>query len=91
MERRRGYSRWIRFGELSLRCLLAGVEACCRDVGLPRWSKGWKERGSFLGWNAGRMGLEGSYFLQGGHGRSKEFLSSFPRRRRKPWGLVHLG
>ena len=53
--------------------------------------KGGRREEVFLGWNAGRMGLEGSYFLQGGHGISKEFLSSFPKRRRKPWGLVHLG
>lgn len=29
--------------------------------------------------------------LQGGHGRIKAFISGFPGRRRKPWGLVHLG
>ena len=31
-ERSRGISSWIRFGEVSLRCLLEGVEACCREV-----------------------------------------------------------
>ena len=39
----RGFSKWVRFGELGLGCLLVWVEACCRDVGLSRWSKGWKE------------------------------------------------
>ena len=43
VERGRGYSRLVKFGKLGLGCLLAGVEACCRDVGLSRWSKGWKE------------------------------------------------
>ena len=45
MERGRGFSRWVRFEEFSLGCLLVGVEAACRDVGLSRWSKGWKEGG----------------------------------------------
>ena len=30
MERSRGFTSWIRFGSLSLCCLLEGVEACCR-------------------------------------------------------------
>ena len=36
VERGRGYSRWVRFRELSLRYLLAGLEACCRDFELLR-------------------------------------------------------
>ena len=31
-ERSRGISSWIRFGEVSLQCLLEGVEACCKEV-----------------------------------------------------------
>ena len=45
VERGRGFSSWVRFGELSLGCILAGVEACCRDVWLSRWNKGWEEGG----------------------------------------------
>ncbi|RVW94433.1 hypothetical protein CK203_035701 [Vitis vinifera] len=30
VERSRGFTSWIRFGSLSLCCLLEGVEACCR-------------------------------------------------------------
>ena len=40
VESERGFSRWVRFEELDLGCLLVGVEACCRDVGLSRWTKG---------------------------------------------------
>ena len=36
-ERSRGISSWIRFGEASLRCLLEGVEACCREVDDQSW------------------------------------------------------
>ena len=44
VEKVSGLSAWIRFGDLSLRwCLLEGVEACCRDESLERWSNGWKE------------------------------------------------
>ena len=31
LEKSRGFSSWIRFGEFSLRCLLEGVEACCKE------------------------------------------------------------
>ncbi|KAL6350177.1 hypothetical protein AAG906_004117 [Vitis piasezkii] len=44
VEKVSGLSAWIRFGDLSLRwCLLEGVEACCRDESLERWSNGWEE------------------------------------------------
>ena len=45
VEKGRGLSAWIRFGDHSLWCLLEGEEACCRDEGLERWSKGWEEGG----------------------------------------------
>ncbi|KAL6345622.1 hypothetical protein AAG906_017353 [Vitis piasezkii] len=32
VERSRGFTSWIRFGSLSLCCLLEGVEACCRGI-----------------------------------------------------------
>lgn len=41
-ERGRGLSAWIRFGDLSLCCLLERVETCT-DEGLVRWSKAWEE------------------------------------------------
>ena len=42
-ERSRGIFFWIRFGEASLRCLLEGVEACCREVDNQSWVIGWME------------------------------------------------
>ena len=42
---RRGISSWIRFGEVSLRCLLEGVEACCREIDNRSWVLGWEEGG----------------------------------------------
>ena len=41
--RSKGVSSWIRFGEASLRCLLDGVEACCREVNNRDWAIGWEE------------------------------------------------
>ena len=41
--RGKGLSTWIRFGDLGLRYLLEGVEHCCRDEDLVRWSKAWEE------------------------------------------------
>lgn len=43
MERGKGFSTWMRFGDISLLYLLERVEACYRDEGLLRWSKGWEE------------------------------------------------
>ena len=31
-DRSRGVSSWIRFGKVSLWCLLEEIEACCREV-----------------------------------------------------------
>lgn len=45
MEQSRGFSTWMRFGDISLLYLLERVEACYRDEGLLRWSKGWEEGG----------------------------------------------
>ena len=42
-ERSSGIASWIRFGEASLRCLLEGVEACCREVDDQRWVIEWME------------------------------------------------
>ncbi|RVW73626.1 hypothetical protein CK203_056981 [Vitis vinifera] len=42
-ERSRGFDSWIRFGEASLRCLLEGVETCCREVDDQRWAIEWLE------------------------------------------------
>lgn len=38
-EKQKDFLAWIRFGDLSLRCLLEGMETCCRDEVLVRWSK----------------------------------------------------
>ena len=45
VERSKGFSSLIRFGEFSLRNLLDGVEACCRDEAGKRCSKVWVENG----------------------------------------------
>ncbi|RVW20562.1 putative ribonuclease H protein [Vitis vinifera] len=39
----KGFSSWIRFGEASLRYLLDGVEACCREGINRAWAFGWEE------------------------------------------------
>ena len=44
-ERSKGISSWIRFGEVSLHCLLDVVEACCREIDIRSWVLGWEERG----------------------------------------------
>ena len=44
-ERSRGISSWIRFGEVSLHCLLDVVEACCREIDNRSWVLGWEEGG----------------------------------------------
>ena len=45
MERSRGFTLWIRFGSISLCCLLEIVEACCRDEFAQRFVKSWENRG----------------------------------------------
>ncbi|RVW18248.1 hypothetical protein CK203_109313 [Vitis vinifera] len=44
VKRGRGCSSWIRFGEVSLRNLLKGVEACCREESLV-CNKAWRKNG----------------------------------------------
>ena len=78
VERGRGYSRWVRFGECSLRCLLAGVEACCRDVEMPRWSKGWKENGRFLRLECRENGAGRFIFCKVVTAEKKSFSLVFP-------------
>ena len=43
MERSRGLSSWIWFGDLSLRNLLEGFEECCREEKEGRLVKVWEE------------------------------------------------
>ena len=45
VERSRGFTLWIRFGSLSLCCLLEGVEACCRGEFAKRFVKSWEDGG----------------------------------------------
>ncbi|RVW54132.1 hypothetical protein CK203_092209 [Vitis vinifera] len=59
-ERSRGFESWIRFGEASLRCLLEGVETCCREVDDQRWAIEWLEgKGQASGWNSLAVRLRG--------------------------------
>ena len=44
-ERCRGLTSWIRFGDASLSCLLAGVETYCRGSDDRSWSLVWEEEG----------------------------------------------
>ena len=44
-ERCRGVTSWIKFGDASLRCLLGGVEAYCRDNGDRKWALNWENGG----------------------------------------------
>ena len=39
----RGFTSWIRFGSLSLCCLLEGVEACCKGEFAQRFVKSWED------------------------------------------------
>ena len=43
MEWSRGFTSWIRFGSLSLCCLLEGVEACCKGEFTQRFVKSWED------------------------------------------------
>lgn len=43
VERSRGFSSWIRFGDLSLRRLLDGIEECCREEKEGRFVKVWED------------------------------------------------
>ncbi|RVW65101.1 hypothetical protein CK203_034942 [Vitis vinifera] len=45
VERSRGFTSWIRFGNLSLCCLLEGVEACYRGVIVQGFVKSWEDGG----------------------------------------------
>ena len=50
MERSKGLSSWIRFGESSLRKLLEGFEECCRKEKKGRLVKVWRKREESSGW-----------------------------------------
>ena len=45
MERSRGFTSWIKFGGLSLCCLMEGVEACCKGEFAKRFVKSWEDGG----------------------------------------------
>ncbi|RVW24176.1 hypothetical protein CK203_087044 [Vitis vinifera] len=45
VEKSRGFTSWIRFGNLNLCCLLEGVEACCRGELVQRFVKSWDDGG----------------------------------------------
>ena len=45
VEKSRGFTSWIRFGNFSLCCLLEGVEACCRGELVQRFVKSWEDGG----------------------------------------------
>ena len=44
-ERSKGITSWIRFGDVSLCRLLAGIETCCRGRDEKGWSHAWEEEG----------------------------------------------
>ncbi|RVX08997.1 hypothetical protein CK203_013817 [Vitis vinifera] len=90
VENGRGLLAWIRFGDLSLRCLLEGVEACCKDESLERWSNGWEEEEGDLSWNVERMGLGVSYFVLLWR-RREMFLASLFQREGYFWWMFCFG
>ena len=45
VERSRGFTLWIKFGSLSLCCLLEEVEACCKGEFAQRFVKSWENGG----------------------------------------------
>ena len=45
VERSKGFTSWVRFGNLSLCCLLEGVEACCRGDIVQGLVKRWEDGG----------------------------------------------
>ncbi|RVW74361.1 hypothetical protein CK203_056854 [Vitis vinifera] len=75
VDRSRGFSSWIRFGDLSLRNLLEGFEECCRKEKEGRWGDGsvveleldslrkWEERFWNLKKDMKVMKLGGTFFL----------------------------
>ncbi|KAL6330841.1 hypothetical protein AAG906_009269 [Vitis piasezkii] len=48
LEKSRGFSTWIRFGDSSLRCFLEGVEVCCREERLGKVAKEEEKKRSFV-------------------------------------------
>ena len=72
MERSRGLSSWIWFGDLSLRNLLEGFEECCREEKEGRLVKVWEEE---------RRKFRLDRRVNGWWGDSSYFLSSIWRRR----------
>ena len=86
LERCRGVSWWIRFGERSLCCLLEGVEACCRGEDEKLCNKGWVEDGrefrlELRSNGAGRLILCSVCSVE-----TKRFTLSFPEGRSLPGG-----
>ena len=59
VERSRGFTSWVRFGSLSLCCLLEGVEACRRGDIVQGLVKRWEDGG--LSWKVEQMRQVGSY------------------------------
>ena len=45
LERSRGFSSWIQFGDGSLRRLLEGIEECCKEEKEGRFVKVWEDEG----------------------------------------------
>ena len=44
-DRGRGFTSWVRLGDLSLQYLLFGVEACELENKNDGWFRGWEEKG----------------------------------------------
>lgn len=90
VERGRGFFNWIKFGEVSLRCLLGGVEACCREEDSSVCNKVWKEN-----WRAYKLQRcvngAGSFILCSVYDvEAKRFNLIFPEGRGLPGGWSTL-
>ena len=90
LEKSRGFSTWIRFGDSSLRCLLEGVEVCCREERLGKVVKNWEnERKRFRLKKCANEA--GRYILCYGRNlEAKRFCLAFSEGRRILGGWVLL-
>ena len=91
VERSRGFSSWIRFGESSLCNMLDGVEACCRNEASKWCSNVWVENGREfrLEHRSNRAGRFIHCMVK--TVEAKRFSLCFPKERGLPGGVTGIG
>ena len=90
MERSKGFSSWIRFGEKSLSYLLEGVEAWCRRESSSWCLKVWEEGGRKFRLKC-RSNEASRFLLCLVRDLEAKRLSRFSRRKRLSKGVVSVG